>query len=113
MPYVHLRTDRLLSEEACRELRHAIIEDLAQYLAKTPARGMVQIDTEQCIAMGDGEANCAFVEVRVHGRLDAAASDAFAVALKRDVATLLALKPARVYLHIMETQNGEINGNIY
>ena len=113
MPYVHLRTDRRLDENALRELRQAILEDLAQYLSKPSARCMVQIDAAQCIAMGDGEAGCAFAEIRVQGRLDAAASDVFAAAFKQDVAAHLALKTARVYLQVLETQNGEVWGSIY
>jgi len=112
MPYVHLRTDRTLGKEELVELRRAIIENLAHHLSKSPDRCMIQIDAEQCVVLGD-EGKCAFAEVRVRGRFDTAVSEAFAAAVKRDVAAQLGLETDRVYLHMLETQDGEIRSCFY
>ena len=113
MPYIHLRTSRVLGEEDLHALQKIIVEDLARYLSKPPARCMVQIDAGQCLLMGDGAADCAFVEVLVRGRFDIAVKDAFGTAFLEDVAAGLALTPERVYLYLQETHDGEVTGTIY
>ena len=112
MPYVHLYTDQTPDHESLGTLRRDILADLAQHLSKPPARCMIHIDAGQNIFLGNS-AECAFVEVRVRGPLDAAKSEAFVTAIKRDVAHGLNLMTTRVYLHLMEIRDSGILGAVY
>lgn len=112
MPYVHLRTDRMLTDECISGIREAIADVLHRTLNKEKRRCMVQVDAAQAIALCGGESGCAFVEVRIKGAADGEAIRALGAALNEAVSAALAIDQSGVYINLLQMTGAAVQGEI-
>ncbi|MEG0766341.1 MAG: phenylpyruvate tautomerase MIF-related protein [Clostridia bacterium] len=113
MPYIHLSTDRTLSPAEIQTLYALLSAHASRDLGKPAARCMLHISTGQALAMGDGAANCAFVEARLRGESDAASRAAFAGSLRQALSVALQTQPEKIYINLLEMTEGAVLGSIF
>ena len=101
MPYISILTTQTLTPDQKAALRQTAL-DAATLLGKNRAHVMVCIQDGACLHKGEGDAPCAFCDVRVRGAATPEACQSFALALSRGVALAAGTAPGCVYLSLSE-----------
>ena len=102
MPYIQIAVTASLTSGDKTALRAAALDAAAGILNKKREIVMVHILDNQALTKGEGDAPCAFCDVRVMGAATPEACDRFSQALSADIARIAHTAPLCVYLSVSE-----------
>ena len=104
MPFIHVMTDRSISEKTGEQLKASFGEAIAMLPGKSEQWLMVCLEGDKRMWFrGDNEEGCAMVDVAVYGKLDDMGCAMLTSALTETLSTELSLPPGQIYVSYRQT----------
>lgn len=110
MPYIHIRTNIVISEDAQELLKSRLGQAIEAIPGKSEAWLMVGIDPERTLWFQGTDAPAALVDVSLYGGADADAYEAMTARICELLDGALDIPPARIYVKYTETPHWGWNG---
>ena len=109
MPYVHVRTNKEISEDNKNNIKTRIGEDI-KLLGKSEDWLMVDIDSNNDMYFRGNKDDIAYVEVKLYGRSDSSHYNLFTEAISNNISENTGVMASNIYVSYFETSNWGWNG---
>ena len=109
MPYIKIRTNKLIDENKIDNIKSKLGEDIS-ILGKSEDWLMVDIENNNNMFFKGNKDDMAYVEVKLYGRSDSSHYNIMTDAISKNINSNLGISPDRIYVSYFETTNWGWNG---